>query len=1152
MRHNQGRTRIASGLLKGGVSAVALTAMAAALAMPAYAQDATGAAATSTAKASADSGKSTEVVVVGVRRSLQSSQSIKKNADTIVDSITATDIGAFPDKSVAEALQRVAGITVSRFAATTDTAHFSAEPTGVIVRGLSQVRSEFNGRDTFSANSSRGLSWGDVSPELMAGVDSYKNETASMIEGGIAGTIDLRTRLPFDQKGQLFALSADVAYNDLSKATTPDFSGIYANRWDTSIGEFGIMLNAAYSAVKTSSQGEQLARDGVFDPAYFGTTGNAYVPTRDTLRDATYDRKRHGIAAAAQWQNNDHTLLATLQYNDTSYEQQMNENFVQAQFFGTWQSPVGSVYDRNDSAGVYRVDPATGTDPFVFDSNGVFQSGTLSGPYMNSTDNNMFSDGTNTPLLTQCANWSGGTPASCGRLATPVNTGTRYSDNNESTSDTSFNLKWTPNDKFRVNFDVQYVRSTVTNYDMETALQTWANVALDMNGPNGHPTMTFSSPENINFADGGNLTNPNDYHYDYLMDHIEDSKGHELATRLDGEYDFADGGWLNSLKVGVRYSDREQTIRWSTYNWSAVSDGVWVSASTPATALNNGLAGNNNYGQLKENYAITSSIFPQDVYSVESFGSTLMGSHGLSSAPSFVFLKQSLVSNQAALAAALGAPALGWTDANSPTGYEGWVPVCERIYGQDNAFSANSKNNDIAGTCFTPSEANAVSEKTLAGYVELKFGGNDKTIFNGITVVGNAGVRWVQTEDASDGYLKFPTGAGVSNCNDNSNHDVQVGCIFLGQTNTPNDTATPTAGQAVQITNAGLFSNGDYRPMSSDVTHINWLPSFNVRFGLTDQWFLRFAASRAMSRPDMGYLKNYVQISSPTWDPTCNTPSNCVKNGSGTTTDLVPVFQASGGNAALKPTTADQFDVSVEDYFSSVGSFTFDLFYKKFYDYIQLAQTKATYVNNGVSEDVILQLPQNLPGASVKGFEVAYQRFFDFLPSPWNGLGIQANYTHIHNTGVNNSTLNSTNAGSSIPQNSSNGSSVYDSINPHALEGLSDDSYNIVGMYEKGSWALRLAYNWRSRYLVSALDCCVGLPIWQNAQGILDGSIRYKVNDRVEISLEGSNLLNTETVLMQQVSGDFGGNNASAKRVLAPDAWYRQDRRVQIGVRFKY
>ncbi|MDI7776081.1 TonB-dependent receptor [Asticcacaulis sp. EMRT-3] len=1152
MRSINGKVRFGPNLLKAGVSAMALTAMAAGAAVPAFAQDGAPAAA-------APTGAATEVVVVGVRRSLQSAQQIKKNADTIVDSITATDIGSFPDKSVAEALQRVAGITVSRFAATTDTAHFSAEPSGVLVRGLSQVRSEFNGRDTFSANSSRGLSWGDVSPELMAGVDAYKNETADMIEGGIAGTINLRTRLPFDQKGRLLAFSADMAYNDLSKATTPDFSGIYANRWDTSIGEFGVMLNAAYSKVETRSQGSQLFRDGIFcapggtatiDPAsgnvpanagcntplFPGASGYEYIPTRDTQNDATYNRTRHGVAFAAQWQNHSHSLLATFQYNDTNYDNEMTEHRLMAQFYSSYNSPVSTVFD-NTTGNAPLLLPATGTDPFVFDDQGIFQSGTPSGPYYNSSGSGLFSDNTGKTLLAGCSNWNGtGSPtqAECGRMGTVLNTITRYSDNQEKTQDASFNLKWNPNDKLRLNFDVQYVNSTVKNYDMEASLQTWANTTLNMNGPGGHPTMSFASPENIAFADGGDLTNPGDYHYDYLMDHSEDSAGHEFATRLDAEYLFG-GGWLNSLRVGVRYSDREQDIRWSTYNWSSISDGIWSNAPTDpvldgnGNVLTAGSAGNNLYHQLTSNYAVTSAIYPQNIYSVQSFGTSIMGNNLLSS-NNFVWLNTNIVKNQAALAAALGAPALGWTDKDSPTGYEGWVPVCERI-------------NDLPGTCYTPSETNHVAEKTQAVYAMLKFGGNDQTIGT-MTVDGNVGLRWVQTEDDSRGYLQFPTSPSIGACKDPTNPanppaSQQVGCLA----------GTPGA---TNINAAVAFSNNGYTATNTDKTHINFLPSFNLRLGLTDQWFLRFAASRAMSRPDMGYLKSYISLGSPSWDQTCNVAANCIKNGSGQTVDMIPTLTATGGNPNLKPITADQFDISLEDYFASAGSFTFDLFYKKFYDYIQLGQLNETFTNNGVSENVKLQAPLNFPGATVKGFEVAYQRFFDFLPSPWNGLGIQANYTHIHNTGVNNSTLNPTNAGSPIPQNSSSGVGNYDSINPHSLEGLSDDAYNVIGMYEKGPWALRLAYNWRSKYLVTALDCCVGLPVWQRAQGVLDGSIRYKVNDNIEINLEGSNLTSPETVILQQVSGDFTGDNPNAKRVFAPDGWFKSDRRIELGVRFKY
>src|SRR5687767_5274339 len=200
------------------------------------------------------------IIVTGQRRALQTSQGIKRNADTVVDSITATDIGAFPDKSVAEALQRVPGITVNRFAASSDTAHFSAEPSGVIIRGLPQVRSEFNGRDTFSANSGRGLSWTDITPELLAGVDVYKNQTADLIEGGIAGSVNLRTRVPFDATGQLIQVGVRANYGDLSKKWTPDINAFYSNRFMTGMGEFGVMANVAYSKVRTRSQGIQFGR----------------------------------------------------------------------------------------------------------------------------------------------------------------------------------------------------------------------------------------------------------------------------------------------------------------------------------------------------------------------------------------------------------------------------------------------------------------------------------------------------------------------------------------------------------------------------------------------------------------------------------------------------------------------------------------------------------------------------------------------------------------------------------------------------------------------------------------------------------------------------------------------------------------------------
>ena len=620
------------------------------------------AASTTSAAPADDSSDAKEVVVVGVRKSLKTAQQIKRDADTVVDSITATDIGAFPDKSVAEALQRVAGITVSRFAATGDTAHFSAEPSGVLVRGLQQVRSEFNGRDTFTANSSRGLSWGDVSPELMSGVDSYKNQTADMIEGGIAGSINLRTRLPFDSKGRLIAVSADMSYGDVANKTTPDISGIYSDRWDTPLGEFGVMANVAYSHVITETNGIQLGRMGTFcndvsatDPAVcngsqFGTDGWAYIPSSVTDSSNSYDRQRSGVALAAQWQNHDHTMLATLQYNDTRYNNQFRERTVSASAFSEYGK---SVYDPNSSS--QTVEAADGTE-FAFDSNGLFKSGTMVAPIGywgsdNAASALVAANADGGAMVNACYSWNGCTPNQQGA---GLSTTTRYSKNEEFTRDLSFGFKWDVNDHIKTNFDLQYVQSQVKNYDISVSLASYANLGLDMSGT--YPVITLSDPTNVNQSAGG-LGNADNYSYYDVMDHIEDDKGHELATRFDVQYSFDDGGWLDSIKAGVRYADREQTVRWSAYNWANIA---------------------NSWSNNASYWNIDSAAYATGLYETNSLGNSFFGnSTDTINRNQFTFMKMSLLEDQSALAKALGV---------TSTGVGSWTPVCERSDTVDGCF----------------------------------------------------------------------------------------------------------------------------------------------------------------------------------------------------------------------------------------------------------------------------------------------------------------------------------------------------------------------------------------------------------------------------------------------------------------------------------
>lgn len=1067
------------------------------------------------------------IVVTGQRRALRNAQQIKRNADTVVDSITATDIGAFPDKSIAEALQRVPGITVNRFAATGDTAHFSAEPSGVIVRGLPQVRSEFNGRDTFSANSSRGLSWSDITPELMAGVDTYKNQTAELIEGGIAGSINMRTRVPFDATGQLFQVGANMNYNDLAKKWSPDANVFYSNRWSTGLGEIGIMANGAYSKVNTASQGIQYGRAGVFDnvfPASGMTT--VYAPSGVSFRDNLYERTRTGIAAAVQWKSLDDRLLFTTQYNRSVYKSGWDERVVSANFFGLFgQNATYRFNPTNDPlSGGVRQNPrqAPGSSPFTFDDDGWLNGGTFSqyngwfGPPGEQAGFGVLSSGQ--PIFQACYTWGCPTGGQPGTYGAGANTASRSNSNRNMTQDISANLKFEATDRLRFNVDAQRVNSTIDNYDIEVDFNSFANVQAEFNG---RPTVAFLPPTHVNQSPGG-LANPNNYYINAVMDHLEDSAGREYALRGDGEYDL-NTNWFDSIKFGARMADRKQKVQWSTYNWHNVAN-TWTDYSpcphpyfnldsTPKTCVRPGQPTVNFQG------------YPSGFYETAPFGTAYHGGN----LGDFVFVPRDFLREGRAS-----------EFSQTQTGVGSFEPICNRNGQRTQGGDVIAV--ELPDSCFTADEISDVSEKTKAVYAMLRFGGPNASI-GGIGVSGNLGVRYVGTTNESRGFTRWPGQVTNSNC-------PTVALVPGGLTGTRTTPPTGAPGAFAPwpvecyLSGADLaFDTGGGAESTVKVKHHHLLPSFNIRFDLSPKWLLRFAASKAMSRPDIGQLKNFVAISQGR-PSNVSTDPRWILNAAGQPIGVNPTYTATAFNPYLKPITALQFDLSLENYFANVGSFSFALFHKRFKNYIQTGSFGVDYTNGGTTRTVTVQGPANGKGAKISGFEVAYTRFFDFLPDPLNGLGIQTNATYVKNTGIPNSGL------SSVGSPLANGGSFTNGtvLNPGSLEGLSKWSYNVIGMYEKNGLYLRLAYNWASKKLVTAVDCCVALPVWQKPAGYLDGSVRYDVNQSVQLSFQVSNLLNTQTKLMQQVADE---DSPEGKRILVPNAFFQQDRRYTIGARLK-
>ena len=387
----------------------------------------------------------TTVIVTGQRAALQSAQKIKQDSDEIVDSIVADDIGKLPDRSVTEVLQRVVGVTVGHLLSSADPEHYSVEGSGVAIRGLTYVRSELNGRDSFSANGGRSLNFEDVTPELMAGVDVYKNPSAEQIEGGIGGLVNLRTAMPFDFTGQKFSISLSEGYSTLAGKKSPKISGLYSNRWDLgSAGQFGALIDLAHSVSKTRTDAFQV------DPYFNVTSGGAsvWVPESASWRRVDFTNKRNGIYGALQWKMDD--FSSSLTYFKSRYDQEWDENAIFTQ--------ASTPYNLT-------VDPGA-----TYNAQGVFQKGTLRDD----------ADG-------------------------GLNFGadTRVARRNSDTQDISWNFNWKASDRWTFNTDLQLIKATTKDFDstVATGIQV-PDETLDLSG--GLPKISFDSAAAATLANANN------------------------------------------------------------------------------------------------------------------------------------------------------------------------------------------------------------------------------------------------------------------------------------------------------------------------------------------------------------------------------------------------------------------------------------------------------------------------------------------------------------------------------------------------------------------------------------------------------------------------------------------------------------------------
>ena len=208
-----------------------------------------------------DSAQDVEVIQIkGIRASTAASINTKRFAGSIVDAITAEDIGKLPDITIADSLQRITGVQIQRVA---------GEGGPVQIRGLPEVDTMLNGEIFLSATTidSSSVDFTDLPSQLFSGVDVYKSSEANSNAAGISGSIDLRTRRPFDMdEGYTFAGGAEMSRGSISKESDPSVNGLvsYNN------GKWGVLFTAVHTNVNLATD-----YNGYFDTSENGGIGAA-------------------------------------------------------------------------------------------------------------------------------------------------------------------------------------------------------------------------------------------------------------------------------------------------------------------------------------------------------------------------------------------------------------------------------------------------------------------------------------------------------------------------------------------------------------------------------------------------------------------------------------------------------------------------------------------------------------------------------------------------------------------------------------------------------------------------------------------------------------------------------------------------------------
>lgn len=1058
--------------------------------------------------AAADEG----IVVTGFRGSLRNALNVKRMSDVQVDAITAEDIADFPDTNLAESLQRLPGVSIDRD---------NGEGRGITVRGLGGDfnRTRLNGLEALSTagsndagsapNRSRSFDYNTFASELFSSLKVQKTPSAETDEGSLGATIDLTTGRPFDYKGRQFALSTEASYQKNSGKTSPRIAGLASTRFLD--GRMGILVSGAYS--KAQNELDQYARTaGSSDYLYRGSQwqGNEF-PQRagfsapvgtnfgsaitnpeaiDILTGSNPEAyaKLYPAGYATEGRLNDSLVripaLAALQQQDVKNERIGVTAAYQWRITDRTLLSIDGLYSRFENTSRNNQISSVGlnrnnTNSVYNTAGGSLTPSAARALYPGLCVPNAGSDivpaqdcgqglyGT-TPAFATAFNQSGALGPSVLGSAAVVPGGVTPANANIF-SVNPFNLD--PYDYYNNPASVGYIPSSNRLAFRGSLIGRPGVDVLDSNVTDG--VADYLALRNVDFRSAvdqasyttefrqisGNLTH--EFTDDFKVDlTYGESKSTNVSTGLLVEFNRMDSP--GTFIYDERGDDPMPVI---DFGFDAADPANWDTVKGFSAIRHYQRTVKNTYKAFKADFDLRLN----DNFSI-AFGGTQRR---------FGFETSQFERNNDLLNPTLKEAGTSAADVGKVIEFGQGLTVPDgtvtSFYVPDIAkfdqlfdFTCNCVNKwgDWRITDKRNNSAGfGVEEKDTAFYLQADF----NTEIAGRPLRGNVGTRVAITDVRSEGRT--------------------------------------TAGRPIVGTNK----------------YTDFLPSLNLNYEPIDNLFVRFAASRVMSRPLLGNLSPSITAIS--------IPNNGSLEGGSLTV----------GNPKLKPFYSNNIDVSLEWYFApggllsvagfqkNISSFPQTVLYaaplSTFLDAENIDALRQQFTNANQLAYIDADAPftarqfRDAPGGYLRGFEVSYQQDFTFLPGFLKNFGALINYTYIK------SELNYILDPGTATTPQTTGKAPFLNVSPQALNGTL--YYETDKFRARVSVAHRKGYS--TAYPIAAGNCSPGLnPLPSNSatEGTscdsplindfvfsrsttnIDASLSYQITKWISITAEGLNLTN--------------------------------------------